>query len=76
MQKINRNKPSLETSRLTCSLFRLFNLVINAYLDPPKVTKVIELYKAKNRTQPANCRPISLLPITAKLLDTLFNANS
>jgi hypothetical protein len=86
MQKINRNKtndifkikPTILrdlTAYIAPTLCRLFNLAIDehAYPDPLKVTKVIELYKAKDRTQPANYRPISLLPIIAKLLDTLIN---
>ena len=32
--------------------------------------KVVELYKSKDRTLPANYRPISLLPILAKVFDT------
>jgi hypothetical protein len=43
------------------------------YPDPLKLTKVIELYKAKGREKPPNYRPISLLPIIAKLIDTLIN---
>ena len=86
MQQINRNKtndifkikPTILrdlTVFLAPTLLTLFNNAIDehAYPDPLKVTKVIEIYKAKDRTQPANYRPISLLPIIAKLLDTLIN---
>ena len=36
-------------------------------------TKAIEVYKAKDKMLPVNYRPISLLPIIAKVLDTLLN---
>ena len=45
----------------------------NEYPDSLKLTKAIELYKSKDRTLPVNYRPISLLPIIAKLLDTIIN---
>ena len=53
----------------------LFNQAIDehSYPDPLKITKVVELYKAKERNLPPNYRPISLLPIIAKVLDTLIN---
>jgi hypothetical protein len=53
----------------------LFNRAIdeNEYPDALKLTKLIELYKAKDKTFPENYRPISLLPIIAKLLDTIIN---
>jgi len=56
-------------------LTKLFNQAIDehSYPDPLKFTKVIEIYKKKDKTFPANYRPISLLPIIAKLLDTLIN---
>ena len=60
---------------LTPILTSLFNKAIdeNEYPDPLKLTKVIEIYKAKQKTIPANYRPISLLPIIAKILDTIIN---
>ena len=45
----------------------------NIYPDPLKLTKLIELYKSKDKTDPKNYRPISLLPIIAKTFDTLLN---
>jgi hypothetical protein len=63
------------TPYLAPKLTKLFNQAIdeNAYPDPLKVTKLIELYKAKDKTDPRNYRPISLLPIIAKVFDTLIN---
>jgi len=56
-------------------LTAMFNRAIDnqEYPNPLKLTKVIELYKSGDKTDPANYRPISLLPIIAKLLDTLIN---
>jgi hypothetical protein len=56
-------------------LTNLFNEAIDNhdYPDSLKFTKVIEIYKKKDRTHPANYRPISLLPIVAKVLDVLIN---
>ena len=86
MKKINRNKASdiydikptiikdlIPT--LAPLLTTLYNQSLDdhAYPDSLKVTKVIEIYKAKDKTLPANYRPISLLPIIAKLFDTLLN---
>jgi sarcosine oxidase/L-pipecolate oxidase len=53
----------------------LFNQSIddNTYPDSLKYTKLIELYKSGNTEYPINYRPISLLPIIAKLLDTIIN---
>jgi hypothetical protein len=45
----------------------------NEYPDSLKYTKLIELYKAGDPKLPINYRPISLLPIIAKLLDTIIN---
>jgi len=47
----------------------LFNKSIdkNEYPDSLKYTKLIELYKAGDHKLPVNYRPISLLPIVAKL---------
>ena len=60
---------------LTPILTTLFNNSIdeNEYPDALKYTKAIEVYKAKDKTLPVNYRPISLLPIIAKVLDTLLN---
>ena len=60
---------------LTPILTSLFNTSIdeNEYPDSLKYTKAIEVYKAKDKTLPVNYRPISLLPIIAKVLDTLLN---
>ena len=86
MNKINPNKasdiynikPAIIKSLapfLTPILTTLFNRTIteHEYPDPLKITKVIEIYKAKDKTLPANYRPISLLPIIAKILDTIIN---
>lgn len=86
MKQINRNKASdiynikptiLRdlTPFLAPILTTLFNRAIteNEYPDSLKLTKAIELYKAKDKTLPENYRPISLLPIIAKLLDTIIN---
>ena len=56
-------------------LTTLFNQAISEkqYPDSLKTTKVIELYKSDLKTLPANYRPISLLPIIAKLFDTIIN---
>lgn len=63
------------TPFLTPILTTLFNRAIdeNHYPDPLKTTKLIEIYKAKDPTSPSNYRPISLLPIIAKLFDTIIN---
>ena len=60
---------------LTPILTELYNRAIeeNNYPDALKLTKVVELYKSKDRTLPANYRPISLLPILAKVFDTGIN---
>jgi hypothetical protein len=86
MNEINRNKandiykikPTVIkdlTPFLSPILTLLFNRSIdeNEYPDSLKLTKVIELYKTNNKTLPQNYRPISLLPIIAKLLDTIIN---
>ena len=86
MNEINRNKandiykikPTVIkdlTPFLSPILALLFNRSIdeNEYPDSLKLTKVIELYKTNNKTLPQNYRPISLLPIIAKLLDTIIN---
>jgi hypothetical protein len=86
MNKINPNKasdiykikPAIIkdlTPFLAPILTTLFNKSIDAhkYPDSLKATKVIELYKKKDKTDPANYRPISLLPIIAKLFDTIIN---
>ena len=86
MNKINANKasdiykikPALIkdlTLFLTPILTPLFNKAIDEheYPDALKFTKVIEIYKAKDKELAENYRPISLLPIIAKLLDTLIN---
>jgi hypothetical protein len=53
----------------------LFNKAIDEeeYPDALKVTKLIELYKTGDKTNTANYRPISLLPIIAKIFDTIIN---
>ncbi len=86
MNKINPNKandiykikPALIkdlTLFLTPILTPLFNKAIDEheYPDALKFTKEIEIYKAKDKELAENYRPISLLPIIAKLLDTLIN---
>lgn len=86
MEKINRNKasdifkikPTIIkdlTPFIAPTLTTLFNRAIteNEYPDSLKLTKAIELYKGKDRTLPENYRPISLLPIIAKILDTVIN---
>jgi hypothetical protein len=86
MKTMNRNKAS-DIHKIKPTIIRdltpflapilteLFNEAIDNhdYPDALKFTKVIELYKGKDRTSAANYRPISLLPIIAKLLDTLLN---
>jgi hypothetical protein len=86
MQMIKRNKAS-DIYKIKPAILRdltpflapilttLFNRAIdeNEYPDSLKLTKAIELYKAKDKTLPENYRPISLLPIIAKLLDTIIN---
>ena len=63
------------TTFLAPTLTRLFNQAINEhqYPDALKITEVIELFKKQDRHLPQYYRPISLLPIIAKLLDTLIN---
>jgi hypothetical protein len=86
MNKINPNKasdiykikPAIIkdiTPFLAPILSHFYNKAIDEheYPDSLKVTKVIELYKSKDKTNPANYRPISLLPIIAKVFDTLIN---
>ena len=86
MKKINPNKASDVykikpaiikdlTPFIAPILTKLFNRSIEEhnYPDSLKITKVIELYKAKEKDLPGNYRPISLLPIIAKILDVLIN---
>jgi hypothetical protein len=86
MNSINRNKasdiynikPTIIrdlTPFLAPTLTALFNRSIddNEYPDALKLTKLIEVYKSKDVTLPVNYRPISLLPIIAKILDTILN---
>ena len=86
MKKINPNKandiykikPAVIkdlTPFLAPILTNEFNIAIDEseYPDSLKMTKLIELYKAKDKTLPENYRPISLLPIIAKILDTIIN---
>ena len=86
MKKINPNKGSDIykikpmiirdlTPFLAPILTALFNKAIaeHEYPDPLKDTKVVELYKKEDKTDPANYRPISLLPIIAKLFDKIIN---
>jgi hypothetical protein len=86
MNKINPNKAS-DVYKIKPAIIKdlapylapilttLFNESIdeNEYPDALKYTKVIEIYKDKLKILPANYRPISLLPIIAKILDTLLN---
>lgn len=57
------------------TLTDIFNQAIleQYYPDALKVTKVIEVYKSGNTNIPSNFRPISLLPIIAKIFDNLIN---
>jgi hypothetical protein len=86
MKKIDRNKtndifkikPAILqdlTDFIAPILETLFNKAIDEqkYPDPLKITKLIELYKTGDKTNPANYRPISLLPIIAKIFDTIIN---
>ena len=86
MSKLNRNKASdiykikpTMIRDLTPTLAPILTPILNEaidrheYPDSLKVTKVIELYKKKSRTLPENYRPISLLPIIAKVFDTILN---
>jgi hypothetical protein len=52
-----------------------FNNAIDEHEYPNslKLTKVIEVYKAKDKTLPENYRPISILPIIAKIFDQEIN---
>ena len=63
------------TAFLAPTLISIFNIAISEgiYPDPLKLTKVIELYKNDDKTYPKKYRPISLLPIIAKLFDTIIN---
>ena len=63
------------TAFLAPTLTTIFNHAIRKgeYPDPLKLTKVIELYKKDDKTNPKNYRPISLLPIIAKLFDIIIN---
>ena len=60
---------------LTPILTTLYNRAITEkqYPDSLKTTKLIELYKSKDKTLPINYRPISLLPILAKIFDKIIN---
>ena len=60
---------------LAPTITRLFNNAITEHEYPSslKQTKVIELYKAKDKTLPQNYRPISLIPIIAKIFDQIVN---
>lgn len=53
----------------------IFNRAVQegSYPDVLKVTKVIELYKGGDVEEATQYRPISLLPIIAKLIDKLIN---
>ena len=64
------------TTYIAPHLVRLYNQAIQEhyYPDALKITKVIEIYKAKETNMPSNYRPISLLPIIAKVLDSLLNS--
>lgn len=86
IKKINSNKAA-DIYKITPAVIRdladflpsiltpLFNKSIdeNEYPNSLKYTKLIELYKAGDKTLPSNYRPISLLPIIAKLLDKIIN---
>jgi hypothetical protein len=86
MRKINPNKAT-DIYSITPAIIRdlsdflppilspLFNKSIEEaqYPDALKYTKLIELYKSGDTALPTNFRPISLLPIIAKLLDTMIN---
>ena len=86
MSKLNRNKASdiykikpTMVRDLTPILATIITPILNEaidkheYPDSLKVTKLIELYKKKNKHLPENYRPISLLPIIAKIFDTIIN---
>ena len=78
MNKLDRHKASLIRDlapTLAPILTDLFNRAIeeSTYPDALKLTKVIELYKNKDIALAINYRPISLLPIIAKLLDKIVN---
>ena len=53
----------------------IFNRAVRegSYPDVLKVTKVVELYKGGDVEEATQYRPISLLPIIAKLIDKLIN---
>jgi hypothetical protein len=86
MNKINPNKardifkitPAILkdlTPFISPILTELYNRAISEhkYPDSLKITKVIEIYKNDDKTWPKSYRPISLLPIIAKILDTIIN---
>jgi hypothetical protein len=86
MSTLNRNKASdiykikpTIIRDLTPILATIITPILNEaidkheYPDSLKVTKLIELYKKKNKQLPENYRPISLLPIIAKIFDTIIN---
>ena len=60
---------------LTPILTTLFNRCIDEHIYPDalKFTKLVEIYKAGKRNSATNYRPISLLPIIGKILDTITN---
>jgi hypothetical protein len=52
-----------------------FNNSINKQIYPStlKLTRIAAIFKNKDKTLPENYRPISILPIIAKIFDTLIN---
>ena len=57
------------------SLTYIFNLSleIGRFPDALKVAKVTPLYKKGSKDDPGNYRPISVLPVIAKVLEKLVN---
>lgn len=53
---------------------RLFNLSFEKGVFPTdmKISKVTPVFKAGDKTQPTNYRPIAILPILSKLLEKIF----
>ena len=66
----------LSFTLIASSLTRIFNLVISTGIIPKdwKSARVTPIFKADSKVDPANYRPISVLPVIAKLIEkAIFN---